>query len=465
MRFDTLELSVLFLPGLLTLYFLIVAVGSLPWQRAGRVSHTGTTLLLLGASVAFASAADFAELLLGSVVLSYPMAAFIARLQDRKVPPLLVQMVLVVTVVLVLGVSVVTRPNVDGRMFAPPIGSVVTYLAIAYLVDVYRRQATTKDPLSAALYLVQLPVLVAGPIVRYRDFASQLTRRTLSLGAFTYGTRRIVLGLVKVIVFAGFLAGPADAVFALPPESLSTDAAWLGAACFSLQLYFLFSGYSDVAIGLGRMLGFRYPENFRRPYTADSVREFWRRWNITLITWLRDYLYLPIAGRDDPTPRLSANIVLGFCLIGVWHGAGWTVLVWAVYSGFWLATEAVGLETRIQRLPSVLRHVYLLCVVGVGWVILRADTVRAAILFLRAMVGLGGLSALTAQDYMTPLLWVVLAAAVLFAGPLVPWISRWRVSVDAAVVAAMMMVMATAIFLWIGCVLVADSLRPRRLRQ
>jgi len=461
-RFDVPESLLLFLPGLLALYFLIVAVGSLPWRKAGRVSHIGTTLLLLVASVAFASEAGFADLLLGLGGLSYTMAAVIAWLQDKKAPRLMVQAILGVALVAVLGVSVVTHLELEGRMLAPPVGSVVAYLAIAYLVDVYRRQATTNDPLSAVLYIVQLPVLVAGPIVRYREFASQLTRRTVSLGAFTYGTRRIVLGLVKVIVFARLLAGPADAIFARSPESLSTDAAWLGAACFSLQLYFLFSGYADFAIGLGRIVGFRYPENFRRPYTADSVREFWRRWNITLMTWLRDYLYLPIAGRDDPTPRLSANIVLGFCLVGLWHGAGWTVLVWAVYSGFWLAMEAVGLEARIQRLPSVLKHAYLLCVVGVGWAILRADTVRAALLFLRAMVGLASLSALTAQDYMTPLLWVVLAAAVLFAGPLVPWISRWRVSVDAAVVAALMMVMATAIFVWIGCILVANSLRPSR---
>jgi alginate O-acetyltransferase complex protein AlgI len=316
----------------------------------------------------------------------------------------------------------------------------------------------------ALLYLVQFPLMLAGPIVRYRDFSSQHSGLTVSLGGFTYGMRRLTIGLVKVVLVAGTLALPTDAIFALPAPKLSADAAWLGAVCYSLQLYYQFSGCSDMAIGLGRMLGIRYPENFRRPYTADSVREFWRRWNITLMTWLRDYLRLPIAERDDPTPRLYANIVFGFCFVGLWHGGGRGVVIWSLYSGMWLALEAVGLGARVGQLPAFVRHVYLLAVVMIGWVILRADTPSGALAFLQTMAGLKGLHGRTAQHYFTLPMGIALGAAIVGAGPMVPAISRWRVSLDAAAVSALMMLAATGFFLWRGVSFLVSSLLPTRRR-
>jgi hypothetical protein len=235
-------------------------------------------------------------------------------------------LLLAASLVLVAGVGVLTALGggrvVPQRTIVPLGLAVIVCHAIAYSVDIRRGEADRGRWLVAALYLVQFPLLAAGPIVRHRDFSAQLARRADGMGAFAYGARRIVTGLVKVVLIANTLAVPADRIFALPPAKLTADAAWLAAICFSMQIYFLFGGYADMAIGLGRMLGFRYPENFRRPYTADSVREFWRRWNITLIIWLRDYLYLPIAGQDRPTPRLYLNIVAGFCIVGLWHGAG-----------------------------------------------------------------------------------------------------------------------------------------------
>jgi alginate O-acetyltransferase complex protein AlgI len=329
-----------------------------------------------------------------------------------------------------------------------PLGlGVLTCHAVAYLVDVRRGEATNR-PLTTALYLLQFPVLLAGPIVRYRDFSAELSRRVVGVGAFAYGVRRFVTGLIKLVLIADTLAGPADQIFQLPASRLSADTAWLGAAAWSLQIYFQFSGYSDLAIGLGRMFGLRYPENFRRPYTADSIREFWRRWNITLITWLRDYLSLPIVGQDRPTVRLYVNLVAGFCLVGLWHGAGRNVLVWAVYFGTLLALEAIGLGAKMERWPATIRHAYVLVAVTIGWVILRAETVSGARMFLKAMAGLSGPSALTAHTYFTAPLLLALGTAAVGAGPLVRQISRWRVFLDAATTSAVMMVAATGIFIW-----------------
>jgi alginate O-acetyltransferase complex protein AlgI len=210
---------------------------------------------------------------------------------------------------------------------------VIACHTIACGADVYRGTTSVRRPSALALYLLQFPLLAGGPLVRFGEFSSQLARRTVGMAAFAYGVRRVVTGLVKLFLIADVLDGPVDRIFALPPAKMSADAAWFGAACVALQIYFRFSGYADIAIGLGRMLGFRYPENFRRPFTADSLREFWRRWNVTLITWLRDYLSLPIAGQDRPTPRLYLNIVAGFCLVALWHRMGWNALLCGVYFG------------------------------------------------------------------------------------------------------------------------------------
>jgi alginate O-acetyltransferase complex protein AlgI len=374
------------------------------------------------------------------------------------------------SMILLLGVSaafVALLIAGDGRPAASrtlvPLGlAVIGCHAFAYAADLRRGQADWRRPFVAALYVIQFPLLAAGPIVRYRDFSSQLSRRMDGMGAFAYGVRRIVTGLVKIVLVANPLAATGDRILALPPSRLTADAAWLAAVCASLQVYFLFGGYADIAIGLGRMFGFRYPENFRRPYTADSVREFWRRWNVTLITWLRDYLYLPIAGQDPPTLRLYVNIVAGFCLVGLWHGAGLTAPVWGVYFGSLLALEAVGFGAKIQTLPRAVRHTYVLVAVLIGWVILRAGTLPAAVNVLTAMAGLGDAAGRSASRYFTPALWLALGLAAIGAGPLVPWISRWRVSVDAATTSLLMMLAATSVFIWRPVIIVTRSLWPKR---
>jgi len=338
---------------------------------------------------------------------------------------------------------------------------VVMCHAVAYLFDVHRGDADTRRPLHAALYLMQLPVLIAGPLSRYRDFSAQLSRSAMGLGAFAYGMRRVVTGLIKALVVGGVLAETVNAIYAAQIARLTPAAAWLGAICFSLQIYLQFSGYCDVGIGVGRMIGLRYSENFRRPYTADSIREFWRRWNVTLITWLRDYLFLPIAGQDDPTPRLFLNIVVGFCLAGLWHGGRTTFLVWGLYSAAWLAFEAVGFHARVQRLPRLVRHLYVLLVIVIGWVILRAPDLATAGQFLAAMAGMNHAPVVRVARFASLALWSALAVGLFAAGPLVPSISRWRVSIDAATTSLLMMVAATGVFLWRGPSLALRSIWPK----
>ncbi len=326
--------------------------------------------------------------------------------------------------------------------------AVIACHAVACAVDVQRGRAIVRRPFTVALYLIQFPLLAGGPLVRYAEFNGQLTRRAVGMAAFAYGVRRLVTGLVKLLLISDVLSGPVDRIFSQPAVKTSADAAWFGAVCFALEVYFRFSGYADVAIGIGRMLGFRYPENFRRPFTADSLREFWRRWNVTLITWLRDYLSLPIAGQDRPTPRLYVNIVVGFCLVALWHRLGWMAFACGLFFGTLLAIEGVGFHEVLQRWPKPLRHVYVLTVVTIGWMLLRVESPTAAGAHLAAMFGLIGVAGATVETYLTPMVWLALTLAFIGAGPLVPAISRWRVSVDAGTTSLLMMLAATALFIW-----------------
>jgi alginate O-acetyltransferase complex protein AlgI len=323
--------------------------------------------------------------------------------------------------------------------------------AVSYLLDVERRVVAPRPHWAALLYLVQLPVFPVGPLSRFHDFRELIARADVTMGGFAYGVRRLVTGVVKVFLIAGPLGSVADRIFALRVTRLSTDAAWLGAVCVSLEIYFAVAGFSDIGIGVGRIVGLRYAENFRRPYTADSIREFWRRWNVTLITWLRDYLRLPIAGHDKATPILYLVTVGGFVIVGLWHRATVFVLPWAVYFAAWLALEAVGLGTALQRLPRVTRHAYVLLVVLFGWVLLRAPAPGPLLGYLEAMFGFSVAPFGGAAVYLTPAFTTVLLCAIVFAGPLVGNISRWRVSVDAATASLLMMLAATGVLVWRWC--------------
>lgn len=259
-----------------------------------------------------------------------------------------------------------------------PIGiSFYIFQSISYLIDVYRRDTEpTRNLVDFAAFIALFPQLIAGPVLRYKDMAHQFTSRSHSLDKFSEGATRFMQGFVKKVFIADSLAPLVDHCFAL--DNPSTGDAWLGMIAYTAQLYFDFSGYSDMAIGLGLMMGFRFMENFNQPYLSQSITEFWRRWHISLSTWLRDYLYVPLGGNRHGTFNTYRNLFLTMLLGGFWHGANWTFLIWGAWHGIWLAIErALGVNAA-PRVFSPLKWAFTLLLVMLGWVIFRAENLTVA---------------------------------------------------------------------------------------
>jgi alginate O-acetyltransferase complex protein AlgI len=286
--------------------------------------------------------------------------------------------------------DVLGAPSVPVVQLALPIGiSFFTVHLISYVVDVHRHSRhAQRSPLRFVTYIAMFPQLVAGPIVRYHEIADQLgTLQKNRFDDFADGFPRFALGLTKKVVVADTISPVANAVFALDGGSLTTPAAWLGVLAYTLQIYFDFSGYSDMAIGLGRMIGFHLPENFARPYSSVSVTDFWRRRHMSLSRWYRDYLDIPLGGNRGSTAATYRNLFVVFVATGFWHGAAWTFLVWGLYHGCLLAFErATGLARVADDVAVVPRRVVTFLLVVVGWVFFRAPSMSAAGDVLKAMV-------------------------------------------------------------------------------
>jgi len=311
-----------------------------------------------------------------------------------------------------------------------PIGiSFFTFQAMTYVVDVYRKEASVqKNPINIGLYISLFPQLIAGPIVRYHDIAKQIISRKVNLDLFSNGVERFIYGLGKKVLIANALAVPADKIFAIPAEGLTSGLAWLGIVCYTLQIYFDFSGYSDMAIGLGRMFGFRFLENFEYPYISRSIREFWRRWHISLSTWFRDYLYIPLGGNKKGPLRTYVNLVTVFFLCGLWHGASWNFVIWGMMHGLFLVIERAGLENVLERLWSPLRHVYTLLVVITAWVFFRAETLPYAISYLLSMFGFSEGHGIVYHIalYLDNEVKLVLIAGIIFSAPVLTYLKKTK---------------------------------------
>lgn len=319
---------------------------------------------------------------------------------------------------------------------ALPIGiSFYTFQAISYLVDVYRGQVKAeKNFISLTLYIAFFPQLIAGPIIKFHDISEQLKHRAMTLSSTAIGIRRFIFGLSKKVLIADTLAIVADSIFSTSPQLLTPDQAWFGLIAYTLQIYFDFSGYSDMAIGLGKMFGFDYLENFNYPYMAASVRDFWRRWHISLSTWFKEYLYIPLGGSRCGKWRTGLNLLVVFFLTGLWHGASWNFVVWGLFHGIFLMTEHFLARERSFAGSIYLRmlsHVYTLLVVVTGWVFFRAETLEKAFCYLKAMFVPSGTDAasfsLLSSGFFCPRFQIVLAAAVLLCGPfqLLPGVKRY----------------------------------------
>ena len=277
---------------------------------------------------------------------------------------------------------------------ALPVGiSFITFQKISYMVDVYRGTVEPQRKLQdLMLYILMFPQLIAGPIVRYKDIAGQLADRRAddTYDRRVVGFSRFMFGLGKKVLIANVLAEYVDAVFAASPGDFSSGTAWIAILAYTFQIYFDFSGYSDMALGLGLMLGFRFPENFSFPYISQSITEFWRRWHITLSSWIKDYLYIPMGGNRVAVPRMYFNLVFAFFISGFWHGAAWTFIVWGLYHGFFLILDRLGLKKVLERIGKLPAVIFTFFVAMVGWIFFRADNLTYAFAYLRRMFAFDG---------------------------------------------------------------------------
>ncbi len=351
------------------------------------------------------------------------------------------------------GLLGLRMPQIDFAGVHLPLGiSFFIFHSLSYVIDVFRGVAPAqRNPLNMALYISLFPQLIAGPIVRYHEINEQLLNRTESLEKFAEGIRRFTVGLSKKLLIANAIAVPADAIFGVPANQLGIGTAWLGAICYMLQIYFDFSAYSDMAVGLGLMFGFRLPENFNYPYAATSIRDFWQRWHMSLSNWFRDYLYIPLGGNRVSASRVCLNLMLVFLLCGLWHGASWQFIAWGAYHGTFLGAERAFLGRTLEHLGAPLRHAYALLVVLFGWVLFRADNITHAASYYSAMLGANNHSSdipLLDPRYLSNEFFVVSTAGVLlsFAAypktrsllALHPRIGRFHLSVRTAVYLALM---------------------------
>ena len=287
------------------------------------------------------------------------------------------------------NINSITGAGLSLLHIALPIGiSFYTFQTMSYTIDVYRGQVEAQhNILDFATYVVLFPQLIAGPIVQYKTIANELSQRKVGLTDFSEGAFRFAIGLAKKVLLANQIGGLWDTISRM--NELTTATAWLGAIAYSFQIYFDFSGYSDMAIGLGRMFGFHFLENFNFPYMAKSITEFWRRWHISLSSWFREYVYIPLGGNRKGLPRQVLNLLIVWMLTGLWHGANWNFVLWGLYYGVLLIIEKLFLLKLLEKLPAWIGHVYSLFLVVIGWAIFAQTDMSQLTRFLKAMFGIG----------------------------------------------------------------------------
>lgn len=388
MVFSSMTFIWIFLPILLFVYYIS--------------KEKYRNIILLFFSLIFYSWGEpkYIVLMLISILVNYIFGRILDKCNKKKNK----KIVLIVSIVFNLGLLVYFKyfnfiatniDNIIGQNVIPnknivlPIGiSFYTFQIMSYIIDLYRGGIKVqKNLLNLALYISFFPQLIAGPIVKYKDIDEQLQKRTVTIEKFSNGIKRFVYGLAKKVIFANTLAYIADTIFNSNIELLNMPIAWLGAICYTLQIYFDFSGYSDMAIGLGKMFGFEFMENFNLPYISESITEFWRRWHISLSTWFKEYLYIPLGGNRKGKIRTYINLLIVFLATGIWHGASWNFVVWGLFNGFFLVIERIKLKELLDKNKlKFVNHIYALLVIIFGWVLFRADTLRSALQYMKIMI-------------------------------------------------------------------------------
>lgn len=431
MVFSSLLFLFIFLPLFFVSYFI--------------VPKSLRNFILLIASLIFYAWGEpvYILIMIFSTVLDYSCGRVIHAFRDHKVLP---KLALVTSITVNLGMLgffkyadfFITNVNhfletpLDLLKIALPIGiSFYTFQTMSYTIDLYKGKINVqKNIISFGAYVTMFPQLIAGPIVTYDNIERTLDHRTVSFELFSEGTMRFIEGLAKKVLLANNIGMLWNLIQAKSISELSIVGAWLGIVAFSLQLYFDFSGYSDMAIGLGKIMGFHFPENFNYPYMAQSVTEFWRRWHITLGNWFREYVYIPLGGNRVPTWRHYLNIFIVWFLTGFWHGAGWNFIVWGVLFAFIMILEKSFLLSKLEKMPRFVRHAYLLIVVIISWVFFSHDHLNEGISYLQIMFGINASSFITSFDLYNLINYIViLCLGILFATPLIKkfklYINEW----------------------------------------
>lgn len=418
MVFSSLMFLCIFLP---ITYILHTIIPNIKWKNA----------LLIIVSLMFYAYGEpiYVFLMLGSVLLNYVSALLIAKYEQRK------KLVLAINVILNLGIlglfkyTVFFMETVNGILgidlpvpaITLPIGiSFFTFQAMSYVIDVYRDTVEVQRKFhKVLLYISFFPQLIAGPIVKYRDICEQIDQRSADPKKTAEGLRRFICGLGKKVLISNAMGSVTDTIFAADMANVNAPVAWLGAIAYMFQIYYDFSGYSDMAIGLGKMFGFDFEENFCYPYGSTSIKEFWRRWHISLSTWFKEYLYIPLGGNRKGKLRTCINKMIVFFCTGLWHGANWTFVLWGIYHGFFLLLEEyVPIK---KKMPKILGYIYALVVVCIGFVLFRADTISGGVhmigkMFTGFQVSAASTSLLLQQ--LTPWFITVFVAAIIGAAPI-----------------------------------------------
>ena len=366
-------------------------------------------------------------LMIFSIIINYVLALIMEKAKSKGVRLGLI----ILTCILDLGflfyykyfnffiatVFRVTGLTLSTRYVALPIGiSFYTFQIMSYVIDVYRKNVKAqRNPFDLGLYISLFPQLIAGPIVRYIDVEKQIKSRTLSVDKFYDGSLRFMKGFAKKVLIADQLSTFVDLNFDVSIDSAAVK--WVAMIAYTLQIYYDFSGYSDMAIGLGKIFGFDFVENFNFPYISQSIKEFWRRWHISLSTWFRDYVYIPLGGSRKGTFRTYMNLMIVFILTGFWHGASWNFIFWGLFYAVFLVAERIGFGKILEKLPRFFRHFYALVVVSFGWVLFRANSMTDAVAYYKGLFTPTPNEYIRIITFIDPMLIFVLVMGILFAFP------------------------------------------------
>lgn len=429
MVFSSLSFLFVFLPLCLLVYFIVP-------KKFRNIRNA--VLLIFSLFFYFAGEPKYLIIMVASIIANYLLALGIAYSKKKtgKVFFLILSLIANLGLLVYFKYTDFFIANINGIFgtslplteIVMPIGiSFFTFQGLSYVLDVYMGNvAVQKNILYVATYVALFPQLVAGPIVRYETVEKELGERTENYGDMAKGLRRFIYGLAKKMLIANTLGQVATEIFTLDASQRSAGLAWVGAIAYSFQIFFDFSGYSDMAIGLGKVFGFKFLENFDYPYISRSITEFWRRWHISLGSWFRDYLYIPLGGNRKGALRQILNILIVWTLTGLWHGASWNFVIWGLYFALLLIIEKLFLKKILDKIPAVFSHIYALFFIIIGWVIFNSPNMPSALVYTKQLFGIscGDITEGNRALYYLRQYKVELAFALIFSLPLAKYISR-----------------------------------------